>query len=63
MILLLSFVLVSVNSKLVRLLRWGICLLPEYDNRLKKNLTIYQDVEYMNSVNINEVETKYTFTI
>lgn len=40
----------------------NICLLPEYDNRSKKNLTIYQDSDYLNSVDIKEIESKYTFT-
>ncbi len=42
----------------------NLCLLPEYDNRVKKDKTIYQDQKYLYSIkNINEIEKKYTFTI
>ena len=40
----------------------NLCLLPEYDNRTKKNLTLYQDPDYLNSVDISMVESKYSFT-
>lgn len=42
----------------------NICLLPEFDNRKKKDRTIYNDDLYMNSVSsrLNDIETKYTFT-
>ena len=40
----------------------NLCLLPEYDNRTKKNLTLYQDEDYLNSVDIAYVEEKYSFT-
>jgi hypothetical protein len=42
----------------------NLCLLPEYDNRVKKDKTIYQDECYLSKIdNIKEVEEKYTFTI
>ena len=42
----------------------NLCLLPEYDNRVKKDKTIYQDEYYLSTIdNIKEVEEKYTFTI
>ena len=42
----------------------NLCLLPEYDNRVKKDKTIYQDQYYLSKINdIKEIETKYTFTI
>ena len=42
----------------------NICLLPEFDNRKKKDRTIYNDDLYMNSVSsrLYDIETKYTFT-
>lgn len=42
----------------------NLCLLPEYDNRVKKDKTIYQDDYYLSKINdVKEIETKYTFTI
>ena len=42
----------------------NLCLLPEYDNRVKKDKTIYQDEYYLSKINnIKEIEEKYTFTI
>lgn len=40
----------------------NLCLLPEYDNRVKKDKTIYQDENYLSKINISSVEDKYTFT-
>ena len=40
----------------------NLCLLPEYDNRTKKDKTIYQDEGYTSKVNIEYVENKFTFT-
>ena len=40
----------------------NLCLLPEYDNRTKKSSTLYQDEDYLNSVDISYVEEKYSFT-
>lgn len=42
----------------------NLCLLPEYDNRTKKDKTIYQDEGYLSKIgDISKVEDKYTFTI
>lgn len=42
----------------------NLCLLPEYENRQKKDKTIYQDNYYLSMIkSIGEIETKYTFTI
>lgn len=42
----------------------NLCLLPEYDNRVKKDKTIYNDDYYLSKIkNIKEIEEKYTFTI
>ena len=41
----------------------NLCLLPEYDNRAKKDRTIYQDEYYLSKVDIHKVEEKYTFTV
>lgn len=42
----------------------NLCLLPEYDNRVKKDKTIYQDEYYLSKISdIKEIEMKYTFTI
>jgi hypothetical protein len=46
----------------------NICILPEYINRKKKSKTIYQDSDYIKSVNhipnmdLRKLEEKYTFT-
>lgn len=42
----------------------NLCLLPEYDNRVKKDKTIYHDEYYLTKIdNIKDIEEKYTFTI
>ena len=42
----------------------NLCLLPQYDNRTKKDKTIYQDQKYLNKIgDIQKIEEKYTFTI
>lgn len=42
----------------------NLCLLPEYDNRVKKDKTIYQDTHYLSKIrSITEIEEKYTFTV
>ena len=42
----------------------NLCLLPEYDNRTKKDKTIYQDDGYLAKIkDISKIEEKYTFTI
>ena len=42
----------------------NLCLLPEYDNRTKKDKTIYQDDLYLSKIkDISKIEEKYTFTI
>lgn len=42
----------------------NLCLLPEYDNRMKKDKTIYQDETYLSNIkDLKEIESKYTFTI
>ncbi len=43
----------------------NLCLLPEYDNRMKKDKTIYQDEFYLSKFykGITDLEEKYTFTI
>lgn len=42
----------------------NLCLLPEYDNRTKKDKTIYQDTEYIEKIkDLTKIEEKYTFTI
>lgn len=44
----------------------NICLLPEYNNRKKKDKTIYDDNDYTdklgNALTINDIEDRYTFT-
>lgn len=45
----------------------NLCYLPEYDNRKKKEKTIYQDKNYLEGLGergktLQEVEEKYTFT-
>lgn len=45
----------------------NLCLLPEYDNRLKKDNTIYKDEKYISyleskSVTLQMIEEKYSFT-
>lgn len=41
----------------------NLCLLPEYENRVKKDKIIYDDAAYISSIIINDLERKYTFTI
>lgn len=41
----------------------NLCLLPEGENRQKKDKTIYQDTKYLSGENIEEIESKFTFTI
>lgn len=42
----------------------NLCLLPEYNNRTKKDKTIYQDESYKSNLrSMTEIEQKYTFTI
>ena len=42
----------------------NLCLLPQYDNRTKKDKTIYQDKKYIDNIeDIQRIEAKYTFTI
>lgn len=41
----------------------NLCLLPEYDNRTKRDNTLYQDIEYLNKIHdISKIEEKYSFT-
>ena len=44
----------------------NLCLLPEYNNRKKKNLIIYDDKDYTdklgNIMTIEDIEDRYTFT-
>lgn len=42
----------------------NLCFLPEYENRVKKEKTIYQDFSYRKNIKISmqELEEKYTFT-
>lgn len=40
----------------------NICLLPEYNNRSKKDKLIYEDLAYIGKLGISELEEKYTFT-
>lgn len=46
----------------------NLCLLPEYDNRLKKDNTIYKDTSYLKYLEgkncpIKTIEKKYSFTV
>lgn len=40
----------------------NLCYLPEFINRSKKEKNFYQDTKYLNKVNIDDVESKYSFT-
>lgn len=41
----------------------NLCLLPEYDNRTKKDKTLYDDDDYLSNVDIDMIQNKFTFTI
>lgn len=41
----------------------NLCYLPEVSNRSKGKKTIYQDVAYLNTQSIQDIEEKYTFTV
>ncbi len=41
----------------------NLCLLPEYDNRTKQDKTLYDDDDYLNSIDIETVQNKFSFTI
>lgn len=40
----------------------NLCYLPEFANRSKRDKNFYQDKNYRKVVNLDEVETKYSFT-
>ena len=40
----------------------NLCYLPEYANRSKRDKNFYQDTAYLQKVNIDEIERKYSFT-
>ena len=40
----------------------NLCYLPEYVNRSKRDKNFYQDKNYLSFVELNEIETKYSFT-
>ena len=40
----------------------NLCYLPEYVNRSKKDRNFYQDTKYLQHINLEEVERKYSFT-
>ena len=40
----------------------NLCYLPEYVNRSKRDLNFYQDTNYLQHINLDEVERKYSFT-
>jgi len=40
----------------------NLCYLPQYINRSKKANTFYQDKEYLEKIELKEVEDKYSFT-
>ena len=40
----------------------NLCYLPEYVNRSKKDKNFYQDKKYLQHINLDEVEKKYSFT-
>ncbi len=40
----------------------NLCYLPDYVNRSKKNRNFYQDIKYLNHINLDVVEQKYSFT-
>ncbi len=41
----------------------NLCLLPEYDNRTKQDKTLYDDTDYLNNVDIEYIQNKFSFTI
>lgn len=40
----------------------NLCYLPEYVNRSKRDRNFYQDTKYLQHINLNEVEKKFSFT-
>ncbi len=40
----------------------NLCYLPEYVNRSKRDRNFYQDTKYLQHINLDEVENKYSFT-
>ena len=40
----------------------NLCYLPEYVNRSKRDRNFYQDEKYLQHINLEEVERKYSFT-
>lgn len=40
----------------------NLCYLPEYVNRSKRDRNFYQDTKYLQHINLDEVERKYSFT-
>lgn len=40
----------------------NLCYLPEYVNRSKKDKNFYQDKKYLQNINIQEIQCKYSFT-
>jgi len=40
----------------------NLCYLPDYVNRSKKDKNFYQDKKYLQHINLDEVEKKYSFT-
>lgn len=40
----------------------NLCYLPEYANRSKRDKNFYQDAKYLQKVDIDEIERKYSFT-
>lgn len=40
----------------------NLCYLPEYVNRSKRDRNFYQDSKYLQNINLDEVERKYSFT-
>lgn len=40
----------------------NLCYLPEYANRSKKDRNFYQDKKYLQKIDLQEVEEKYSFT-
>ncbi len=41
----------------------NLCYLPEYVNRSKKDKNFYQDTKYLQHINLDQVEQKYSFTV